>query len=350
LTRVLAAAAVLAGILLASTASAYVVVTSDNLVFEVPSRPEVRGEMVYFTLNGAPVSLRVYDINVQKTNELNFLVERGGDSNAVMAAMRQMGGAAPSDDRLIVSSRLEVAVRERQEATHPATRLARHGHGPAVSPSFSSDRPGRREPMSSSGRTSFSDSPGRPASARSAPPRESFETEARAAMREAERRVDSGRTAPSAAPSAASSRDAGRAAELDAEIKAEQEHLQKLTSGEAVVDDLERAIDRSMEKIRRLQKERDRLGEAGAAAPAPAGSRESFDRYESSGRYEGGSREERMEREIMDLEAKLARLRQQQSAIPAGDRDEREITDELIGETEYRIDKLKRKLERLGER
>src|SRR5688572_1615351 len=71
LTGALVACAALAAF--APPAAAYVVVTVDNKVFEIASKPEVRGSMVLFTLDGAPVSLRIYDVNVAKTNELNSM-------------------------------------------------------------------------------------------------------------------------------------------------------------------------------------------------------------------------------------------------------------------------------------
>ena len=71
---------------------------------EVASKPEVRGEMVYFTLDGVAVSLRVYEVNVAKTNEFNYLVDRGGDLAQVVERAKSLRPAQPTDDRIIVSS------------------------------------------------------------------------------------------------------------------------------------------------------------------------------------------------------------------------------------------------------
>jgi hypothetical protein len=135
-------------------------------------------------------------------------------------------------------------------------------------------------------------------------------------------------------------REAERAAGLDAEIAAEQEYLRKLTGGEVVVSDLEGEVDRTMDKIKRLQRRRDRMGDmqAEAAAMAPPSD------YQPSGSYPAGSREAKWERNLADAQARLQRLRSQQGALPEGPSRDREMTDEMIGETQYEIERLQRKL------
>lgn len=309
---------------LAAPAGAYVVVTSDNRVYDVASKPEVHGDLVLFTLDGAMVSLRVYDVNITKTNELNYLLDSGAGAPSLTAQLRQLRPAVPEDDRMIVSTRLDRIVEER---TSDDARIARR-EMPGDIESFDRDRPGGRR-SSDSG----------------------FSREAREALDEAQTRVRSsrateavderasrdraGRERPSRG-SRAASQDSARAADLDGEIRAEQEYLRKLTAGELTVSDLEGEIDRSMDKIKRLQKRRDAISAdmAEEATSAPA----------ASGRYPAGSREARWERELADAQAELARARSQQSSASEG-RD-REALDERVGELQWKIDRLQKKLDR----
>ena len=62
------AAAGLLAAAVAAPASAYVVVTVDNQVYEVPTRPEIRDNMVFFVLDGRPVSLR-YDFHRRRVEQ-----------------------------------------------------------------------------------------------------------------------------------------------------------------------------------------------------------------------------------------------------------------------------------------
>lgn len=312
---------------MAAPASAYVVVTSDNSVYDVATKPEIRGDLVIFELDGRPVSLRVYEVNITKTNELNYLLDSGAGAPTLTAQLRQLKPASPADQRMMVSSPLH-QVMEEQALPDYRVRLAGEPDG---SPSFR-DRPGRptrsastRDSGGESAQTSFDR-------------RSSFEREARQALDDADRQV---RTPPPAAASREiSSADADRAADLDAEIAAERAYLDKLTTGAETVPDLERAIDSSMDKIRKLQKRRDRLGSSSGRAAAPR-ERESAPAYQPTGNFPPGSREAGWERELADLQAKLQRLQGQQAGAEGS---EREMVDEVIGETEYRIDKLQKKL------
>ena len=94
-----AAAAGLLAASIAAPASAYVVVMNDNQVYEVPSRPEIRDQMVFFVLDGRPVSLRVYDINIAKTNELNYMLDTGASLSQVSQQVRAMTSATPTDQQ-----------------------------------------------------------------------------------------------------------------------------------------------------------------------------------------------------------------------------------------------------------
>ena len=67
----------------AAPASAYVVVTADNRVYTVPTRPELSGDLVLFTMDGWPMSLRVYDVNLRATNEINALMDSGASGREV---------------------------------------------------------------------------------------------------------------------------------------------------------------------------------------------------------------------------------------------------------------------------
>ena len=312
-TRLLCGGLALAA--LAAPASAYVVVTSDNRVYDVATKPQLSGDLVLFMLDGHPVSLRIYDVNITKTNELNHLFDSGGSASSVQAQVRALRPAVPQDDRIIVSARLERMLD--QEYGEDAGIARRELVGEM--PSFDRDRPGARAP--------------RP-----------FEREAREAMSEAESRVrtqqapvddGSGRSSRRSGRSAA--RSSERVADLDAEIRAEQDYLAKLTSGELTVGDLEGEIDRSMDKIKRLQRRRDQAAgeaaEASAGASAPAG----------SGNYPAGSREARWEAELQDAQAELSRLQAQQSGA-SGSAREREGIDERVGELQWKIDRLRRRL------
>lgn len=306
------------GLLLGSVAApagAYVVVTSDNRVFDVASKPQVKGDLVLFMLDGHPVSLRMYDVNVAKTNEMNHLFDTGASTSQVQAQVRALRPAVPQDDRLIISSRLERMLD--QEYGEDAV-IGRRETGSEMT-SFERDRPGSRVGTA---------------------PRP-FEREAREAMSEAESRVRtpaSARAEEEATSERASSRrsgresarEAGRVADLDAEIKAEQEYLRKLTEGELTVSDLEGEIDRSMAKIKRLQRRRD---QAASEVGAPS----------DEGGQPAGSREARWERELQDAQAELARLQSQQSSA-SGSAREREAIDERIGELQWKIDRLRRRL------
>ena len=113
----------------AGPAGAYVVVTSDNQVYEVPTRPEIRGDMVYFTLDGIPVSMRVYDLNVAKTNEFNYALDSGGNPMAVAREARRLPPAMPDDRRMRPSQAKTMSARftrgeERLNSTRH--RLGRH--------------------------------------------------------------------------------------------------------------------------------------------------------------------------------------------------------------------------------
>src|SRR5205085_5776080 len=124
-------------------------------------------------------------------------------------------------------------------------------------------------------------------------------------------------------------RDAQRVAEIDAEIASEQEYLRKLTGGELVVSDLEGEVDRTMDKIKKLQRRRDRMTavEAEAASSAPPAT------FQPSGTYPAGSREAKWEIQLAEAQARLDRLRSQQAGLPEGPSRDREMTDEMIGET-----------------
>lgn len=293
-------------------ASAYVVVTTDNQVFEVPTRPEVHADLVTFTLDGLPVALRYHEVNVVKTNELNQLLDRGSAAQAAQAA-QGLPEASPADERIIVSSRLHRAMERRGGGQHREARVMRGGSlGPPVT--FDGDGGGR----------------GVAPSRGSVAPDSPFASEARDAMAQAEARMEG--PAPSAAGAA---RGGGRLADLDAEIAAEQQYLSQLTAGEVTVDDLDREIARSMDKIKRLQRRRDRLAEAEGMAG----------RFEDPGdlappvRYPAGSREARLDQ----ARERLQRLQAQRDALEPGQSDEREVLDELIGETEHEIQRIERR-------
>lgn len=300
---------------LCAPAGAYVIVTSDNRVYDVATKPQLSGDLILFMLDGQPVSLRVYDVNIAKTNELNHLFDAGGSASSVQAQVRALRPAIPQDDRVIVSSRLERMLD--QEYGEDAGIARREMAG---------------ETMPERERTRRAEAP-RP-----------FEREAREAMNEAETRVRR-REAPEDEPareprraSRSSARSTERAADIDAELQAEQEYLRKLTSGEMTVGDLEGEIDRSMDKIKRLQRRRDNatadMSEASPAASAGSA---------ASGNYPAGSREARWESELNDAQAELSRLQAQQSGAAASGR-EREALDERVGELQWKIDRLRRKL------
>src|SRR6185295_5676231 len=122
-----------------------------------------------------------------------------------------------------------------------------------------------------------------------------------------------------------------------------QAHLRQLTSGEVPADDLDREIQRSTKKIRDLQNRISKLGGATSAAP-PAAAAPVAAAPVPSGNYPEGSREAKWARELADAEARVSRLRQQQSALGEQDADERESLEESINETQYKIDKLRKKL------
>lgn len=318
-------------------ASAYVVVTADNRVYDVPTKPEVRGDIVVFQLDGGLVSLRVYEVNITKTNELNYLLDSGAGASSLTQQLRQLKPASPADDRMIVSSRVQQVF---AEDGRPDYNIRLEGE-PAGSPSFDG-QPGAATGTASKakyyGQSSFSDSPGR---------KSGFEQEARATMDEANRQVQGSRQAPSqqqasAAQLSASENSADRIAAIDADIAAEQAYLKKLTAGEETVSNLEGAIDSSMDKIRKLQKRRDKLAGGSSAAASPAAP--SGPAYQSSGKYPAGSREAGWEEELTSLQGKLQRLQTQRASVPADETAEREMLDEVIGETEFRIGKLEKKL------
>ncbi len=311
-------ACVLAVAIAPRAADAYVVVTSDNRVYEVDSRPELKGDLVLFQANGRTVSLRIYDVNIAKTNELNHLMDQGGTASAVQAQVRQLRPTIPNDERLIVSSRLTRLI---DDEYSEEARLARR-EAPGTMSSFDRDSPGRRRASTyeTDGGVTVNERAGR-----------SFEGEARSAMDEAQRRMDSpGSTGSgSRGDSGMSAREAGRAADLDGEIAAEQEYLRKLTGGEVTVADLDGEIDRTMAKIKRLQKRRDGMGSSGAAA---------------AGGHPSGSREAKWAAELQDAESELQRLRGTQAGSDASGR-EREVVDERIGELEWKINRLRRRLD-----
>ena len=350
-----AATALLLAAGLAAPASAYVVVTYDNKVYEVPTRPEVRDEMVFFVLDGRPVSLRVYDVNIAKTNEINYLLDSGAGRAQVAQAMRAMPTAQPVDQRLIVSNELQVKRITDARPDEPDWRLVRGEVG--QSPSFG-DSPGpRRAPAQAEAwprgnRSSFGDSPGRPSAWTEESSRARFAEEARRAYEDAAR-GDSGMSGSSsssmgmgARPMSGGSSTTG----IDAEIEAEQAYLRRLTSGEEAVDDLDRAIDSSMEKIRRLQSERDRMmKDAPMPAAEPSGYRPP-ERWEATGRFPAGSKEAKWEQQLAELRDRLQYYRTQQAELPAGSSRDREVLDERIGELEYKIDKLEGKLEKAAGR
>ena len=66
---------------------------------------------------------------------------------------------------------------------------------------------------------------------------------------------------------------------------------------------------------------------------------------ECTGNFPAGSREAKWEEEMSELQGKLTRLQGQRGSTPADQSAEREMLDEVIGETEYRIEKLKKKLD-----
>lgn len=348
-----AATAALLAAGLAAPASAYVVVTRDNKVYEVPTRPEVRDQMVFFMLDGRPVSLRVYDVNVPKTNEINYLLDSGASRQQVSQAVRQMPGAAPTDQRLILSNELQVKRITDARPDEPDWRLVRGEIG--ASPSFS-DSPGprrapaRQEAWPRGDRSSFGDSPGRPSAWTEESSRARFAEEARRAYEDAAR----GESAPSGSSSMGMSArpmgGGGSTDAIDAEIEAEQAYLRRLTSGEEAVDDLDRAIDASMERIRRLQAERDR---AMKAQPAPAAEPSGYrpaERWEATGRFPAGSKEARWEQQLAELRDRLQYYRRQQAELPAGSSRDRVVMDERIGELEFKIQKLENKLEKAAGR
>lgn len=331
------ACALVIGAFIAFPASAYVVVTSDNQVFEVPTRPEMRADMVLFTLDGMPVSLRVQDVNIPKTNEFNYMLDTGASPVAVARQIRALPPARPEDERLVVSHPLQLKRVTDAPPDAPDYRVMdrdvdRH-------PSFRDDDQDRMAPdrdedwdWPSSG-PSFDDQPGRPTAADDATSRSRFAEEARRAYDEASedvRRDDQPRQASRA----------DRVADIEAELASEQEYLRRLTSGEAVVDDLDREIDKSLEKIRQLQDERDA---AMAMGETPDWQGPEW-KYEPSGRFPAGSREAKWEQELAELKHRKAQYEERQAALPAGSSREREALDEQIGELEHRIGRLEDKL------
>jgi hypothetical protein len=341
-----------AGLLAAAVAmpaSAYVVVTNDNQVYEVPTRPEIRDNMVFFVLDGRPVSMRSYAVNIAKTNEINYMLDSGANLSQVSQAVQSMPNAAPTDHRLIVSNELQVKRITDARPDEPDWRLVRGEI--EGSPSFS-DSPGRRraptrtEAWPRSDRSSFGDSPGRPSAWEEDSSRARFAEEARRAYEDAARGDSGGYESAPMRPMGGNS----RVESLDAEIAAEQAYLRRLTSGEEAVDDLDRAIDRSMEKIRRLQNERD---DAQAATPMPEAEPSGYrppERWESTGRFPAGSREAKWEQQLAELRDREQYYRNQQAQLPAGSSRDREVLDERIGEIEYKIEKLERKLENAARR
>ena len=315
ITRLLAC--VLAVALAPRLADAYVVVTSDNRVYQVDSRPQLHGDLVLFQQGGQAVSLRIYDVNITKTNELNNLMDQGASSSAVQSQLRQLRPTVPSDERLIVSSRVD---RIMEDEYSEEARLARREY--TGSEDDGRDAPGPRRA------SRYTNEDGATVHER---PARTFEGEARSAMDEAQRRMDSGdRTAPAPAASASPRQDA-RAADLDGEIAAEQDYLRKLTGGEVTVADLDGEIDRTMDKIKRLQKRRDSMGSSSADSG-------------DSGRQPAGSREAKWESELQDAQAELDRLRGSQAGSSASGRD-REVVDERIGELEWKINRLRKKIQ-----
>jgi hypothetical protein len=321
----------LAGVTLtgfAAPAAAYVVVTADNRVYDISTKPEIRGDLIIFDLDGKPVSLRVYEVNLTKTNELNYMLDSGAGASQLTAQLRTLKPAIPTDERIIASSRLHQYLEE-QAQTEYRVRLEGEPEG---SPSFG-DNAGRES---------------RPASRKSSANRgREFEGQAREALDEADRTVRSRREtrpAESAPPAARASRsgDSDKAAEIDSDIAAEQAYLKKLTSGEEVVPDLERAIDASMDKIKRLQKRRDKLGGSSSSASDASSGSEAASTYTPTGKYPAGSREAKWEQEIVELQGKVTRLQGQKAGAEGS---EREMIDESIGEAQYKIDKLQKKLD-----
>ena len=92
--------------LAAAPASAYVVITADNRVFEVPTRPELAGDLVMFTVDSHPVTLRTFEVNLRATNEINGLMDQGVSGREVMARLASLPSGVPLDQRLVASSSL----------------------------------------------------------------------------------------------------------------------------------------------------------------------------------------------------------------------------------------------------
>jgi len=291
----------------ARPADAYVIVTSDNKVYQVESKPELHGDLLLFTLAGEPVSLRVYDVNLAKTNEFNHMMEGGGSADSVRRAISSLHEASPVDERIIASSGLHVAMDPDQARAVGA-----------LGNDYESDRAAARYERSRES---------------------SFSNEARSALDEADRRVRNPPPAPSSSGQM-TARESAKASDLDAEIAAEQEYLRKLTGGEMTVADLDGEIDRTMDKIRRLQKRRGDLGSAPSSSPAST--------YTPTGNWPAGSREAKWEEELSQLQGELGRLKSQQSASSGASDREREALDERVGETQYRIQRLESKLQRAG--
>ncbi|MEM7247112.1 MAG: hypothetical protein AAF533_17325 [Acidobacteriota bacterium] len=348
--------------LVATPASAYVVVTWDNQVYEVPTLPEVRGTMVYFTLDETPVSLRVQDVNIVKTNEFNQALELGASPWEVARQARALPVASPEDHRLIVSQPLAVKGVTDADPETPDYRLLKDNERQGPRKSFS-DSPGARRapatktPWPRSDRSSFGDAPGRARATEREESRDRFAREAERAYEEARRdsRRDDGPVEDEwTGPSAADLADIER---IDSELAREQAYLRSLTAGEESVDDLDREIDSTMERIRKLQQNRDRLQSGRSRVQADDSSdwdespRRSRRRREDVREREvPTSRTAKIERQIEEYRARLSHYRDQQANLPAGSSQDREIVDERIGELEYRIEKLERKLARAYDR
>jgi len=370
--RAMAAGLVLAAVV-AAPASAYVVVTSDNRVFTVPTRPELSGDLVTFTLDGDPVSLRVYDVNLRATNELNALMDSGASAREVQARIAALPQAVPVDQRLMASSPLH---REMQEKAARESGMRAAHEGTLPPPSSTASMRDSAPPRSSSrfaedARQAMEDAEmqydppnTRKASRRSS--RASMEEDAEMQYDPRNTRKSSRQSAPgtppppsyappsssmpppsyTAAPSASAAMDTGeRVGDLDAEIAAEQAYLRQLTAGEVTVDDLDREIAKSMDKIAKLQRRREKAASKAdkSMPPEPAPAPATY-----GGRYPAGSREAGWEQELAESRARLQELRSQQASMPGGTSQSRESLDEEIGELEHRIARLQSKLERVS--
>jgi len=84
--------------LLPSVAEAEVLVLRDGRVFKTAAPPRYEGELVHFTWNGTPVTLRRAEVDETKTAELNRVLASGAQGRSLLQAMERVA-RRPSSTR-----------------------------------------------------------------------------------------------------------------------------------------------------------------------------------------------------------------------------------------------------------